>query len=181
MSKHNEFEKEALTEEKNETSVENKDATASTEELSIEEQLKMLQQENESLKRQLGNQDQTDGLIEEFLSEYPLAERFVDEICLCLEENPDLEGKEGLIKALASVLCSSWRDESQLAQDEKFLNNYVFNNQQVRKTILEDYLNEIASNRGPVLTKSGALPKTKMEKPQTIRSAGELARALFRK
>ena len=181
MSKHNKLEQEVLTEEKDNLSAENVGAEASAEELSMEEQLKMLQQENESLKRQLRQEDETDGLIAEFFEEYPLAEKFVDEICLCLEENPALDGKDGLVKALAQVLCTCWRDESQLAQDKDFLNNYVFNNQKVRETILEGYLNEISSGKKPVLTKTGPLPKTKVEKPQTVRSAGELARAFFRK
>lgn len=117
---------------------------------------------------------------EEFLKRYPIAEKFTDGICRCFEEDTSLSGSDGLKSALIKVLTENYRTEENYASDGEFLEKYIYTNESVKKRIIEDYLSSLKS--APALSfKKGPLPCTEAEKPESVRAAGELARAFFKR
>ncbi len=148
---------------------------------SLKERLKALEEENAYLKQAAEQETKEEEEVREFLQRFPLAQDFTEELCSCLEEHSELCGTEGLTTALLTVLCKNYKNPKELAHDEEFLRSYIFNNERVSQAILEEYLNSVSTQSQAVCVKRGCLPKTEKEKPTTIFSAGEMAKALFRK
>lgn len=144
------------------------------------EKIKVLEQENQRLNAQLSEDNENDRIAREFFENFPIAENFVDEICDCLDSDLSLVGMEGLNKALATVLANKVKTPESFARDNDFLENFIFNNSAVKDRIIKDYLTAV-SNSPKICAKGCSLPVTEREKPKDVRSAGELARALFKR
>lgn len=123
---------------------------------------------------------QEDAEAKEFLKRYPIAEKFTDDICKCFSEDETLSGSDGLKCALIKVLSKNYRTGESYASDNDFLEKYIYGNDSIKKRIIEDYLNSLKTS--PAISfKKGALPCTEADKPETVRAAGELARAFFKR
>ncbi len=141
------------------------------------ELIRQLEEENRAFK---ADPSPEDAVIESFLVEFPGATDFFDDICRVLEEDASLAGAEGLHKAYTRVLSQKYQAPEQLAQDEDFLLNYIFCNEKIREKFIRQYLDSLPQ-APDMCEKRGAIPVSAHSKPATLRSAGELARALFRK
>lgn len=142
--------------------------------------LKELEEENARLRAQLAGDTQEDREVREFLEEFPAAEAFLDDLIACMEAHDTLCGREGLNKALTMILLDKYRDPAALAEDDAFFEAHIRPNGKIRQKIVEDYLNALEKDKA-VCLRQGGLPQTRKEPIKTVRSAGDLARALFRK
>lgn len=140
--------------------------------------LQALEEENRALKEQ--SADEENEIVLAFLKDYPRAEAMIDDILAALEKRQELSGREGLEKAYTMALSEKFRTPEELLADERFVEQYVLNNAGIREKMIRAFLDE-AKTAPEICGKYGVLPVTKQEKPQTVRSAGELARALFRR
>ena len=140
--------------------------------------LHALEEENRALKENSAEEEST--IVLAFLKEYPRAEALTEDILTALDQCGDLTGREGLEKAYTRVLSEKYRTPEELMADERFVEQYVLNNAGIREKMIRTFLDE--AKKAPVTCENiGVLPITRQEKPQTVRSAGELARALFRR
>ena len=114
------------------------------------------------------------------MAEFPQASGFFDDICDALAQDGSLAGAEGLNKAYMRVLSQKYKTPEQLAQDEDFLLKHIFCNEKIRERFIRQYLDSLPQ-APDVCEKRGAIPVSAHSRPATLRSAGELARALFRK
>ncbi len=144
------------------------------------EKIEALEKENQRLNEKLSGEDKNAQIAREFFEIFPIAENFVDEICDCLDSDLSLVGMEGLNKALATVLANKYKSPENFANDDDFLENFIFNNSAVRERIIKDYLTAVSTSP-KICAKGCSLPVTEREKPKDVRSAGELARALFKR
>lgn len=142
------------------------------------ERIRQLTEENAAYRAQ--DTAPEEEAIEAFLAEFPQAAGFFDDICGVLEAEPELCGAEGLQKAYTRVLAQKYRAPEELAQDEEFLQKNIFCNEQIRRMFIRQYLDSLPQ-APEACEKHGAPPVSAHSRPVTLRSAGELARALFRK
>ncbi len=126
---------------------------------------------------ELRGEDEDRECVKAFFEAFPGAESFADEICAYIDMH---DGCEGLEQALLYVLLDKYKTPEQLASDENFLKTFIFENKRVKEKMIADYIDSLARTPSVCIERGGLL-QTKHEKPATVRAAGELARALFRK
>ncbi|MGN0795531.1 MAG: hypothetical protein ACI4MT_01080 [Christensenellales bacterium] len=115
---------------------------------------------------------------DKFFSENENAKVYAKEMALFLEENPRLlSDKNCLNVALNAVLMNKIVDPEQLANDEKFLNEYVFSNENIRKKIVDEFLDGL-STPPEILKTNGQACIAPPDKPKTIEEAGRMLRLL---
>lgn len=145
----------------------------------LNEQLIKLQEENAKLLEALKEKNQDCETAKAFFAEFPFAEDFVDDICQVVEQ-VGAKDKSDLVYAYAKVLSEKYKNPKALVDDEDFLANNVYTNEKIREFFIKEFLEKV--KKAPVgCLKRGSIPSTTADKPKTIASAGEMARALFRK
>lgn len=150
--------------------------TENSEEL---DELAALRKENQELKAIIAGETKEDEMIKEFFEEFPIAEQFADQLNDIATEK-QLNDKNGLIYALAVVLSNNFKTPEKLAGDEDFLKMNIYTNEDIKNHFIKEYLENLA--KSPIgCPKKGNIPVSAEKKPKTIASAGEMARALFRK
>ena len=93
--------------------------------------------------------------VSDFLSTHVEAKQFASEISQKIIENPNIySGDNALNLAYAEIISKKYRPESELINDDKFVNDYVINNEQIKKKVLQDYINGLRSNKLPPIQTS---------------------------
>ncbi len=116
--------------------------------------------------------------VDKFFSENENAKIYAKDMAMFLEENPQmLSDKNCLNVALNSVLMSKIINPEELAKDEDFLNNYVLSNENVRKRIVDEFLDGL-SLPPETLKTNGQACMAPPNKPKTIEEAGRMLRQL---
>jgi len=159
------------------------------------QRLNQLAKENEQLQGQLENGEDPEGdnaqapqdefslVVSSFLNSYPVAVDFAAEIAEIIQADPELQSEQGLIKAYAQVLSSSYKTPVQLLQDDNFVKEHILKNEKIRTAILQDYLAALSNGTLPAVISgqhSGQLPLSPKSTPATLEEAGELAKTLFK-
>lgn len=145
----------------------------------LKQQVLALQQENARLLSALGEQARENEQAKAFLHQFPLAEEFIDDIC-CELDKRGVADENALLYAYAQVLSAKYKTPQSLVDDEEFLAQNVYPNEKIREFFIKEFLEK--AKRAPIgCLKRGGIPTTSAQKPKTIASAGEMARALFRK
>lgn len=145
----------------------------------LNEQIAKLQEENALLLAALEEKNQDCEMARAFFAEFPFAEDFVDDICQVLEQT-GAKDKNDLVYAYAKVISEKYKNPQSLIEDDDFLANNVYTNEKIREFFIKEFLEK--AKKAPVgCLKRGGIPTTAADKPKTIASAGEMARALFRK
>ena len=118
-----------------------------------------------------------------FLKKYKNASNFSKDI-----SNEILSDKELAIKpnsleiAYGRVLEKQYKPKEELIQDENFLNEYVFNNKEIKEKIIKEYLKEIREkNNNPLFVSSakGAITGVNKTSPKTLHEAKIMTEKLF--
>lgn len=122
--------------------------------------------------------------VSSFLERNPNAQKFAGEIMDVLTSDKVLaSAKNSLDLAYDRVVASKYKSEEELLLDDNFVNNYVLNNEKIKKTIINNYLDEIKKNKSPQLinsTKTGSLGVTPTKKPSSLSEAMAMAEKLFK-
>ncbi len=126
---------------------------------------------------QLRGDDEDTKQVKAFFEAFPGADAFTDDICAYIDAH---DGCEGLEQVLLRILLEKYKAPEQLSSDEEFLKAFIVNNERVKEMIISDYLNTLSRTPSACI-KRGGLVQTQREKPTTVRAAGELARALFKR
>lgn len=145
----------------------------------LNDQLIKLKEENAKLLEALEEKNQDCEMARAFFAEFPFAEDFIDDICQKLEDI-GAKDKQDIVYAYAKVLGEKYKSPQALVEDQDFLANNVYTNEKIREFFIREFLEK--AKKAPVgCLKRGSIPITTADKPKTIASAGEMARALFRK
>ena len=121
-------------------------------------------------------------IVNDFVSEFPNAKNFTSEISKIICEDKDLSKEEScLLKAYLRVLNKEIKAPEEALNDDDFIENYVLQNDRIKKKILSSYLKSKSEIKTPSLLteKNGAPIFSPVNAPRTIKEAGELARKIL--
>lgn len=119
-----------------------------------------------------------------FLSKNPTAKQFAAEITAMLAKDKVLaESPNSLELAFNKILASKYRNEQELVQSKEFLENYVYNNATIQKTIIANYLENLQKNKVPTVMASHlgtSVGLTPQEKPKNLQEANKLLERMLK-
>ena len=120
--------------------------------------------------------------LSNFFDKNPKAKEYSKEIAKQILEDEDLAKKSDcLTLAWANILSKKNLSETDLVNDENFLENYIYNNQKIKDEIIKKYIKE--KENAPFVmtnTKGASLNITPKQKPSTIDEARNIVRELFK-
>jgi len=144
---------------------------------SLEAEFTKKSQRLASLENEKNNEVERDKKVEDFITKFDIARPFSGALkeTLASDENVDL--KEETIR----LISKSYKSAVEYANDSEFLNNYIYNNQDIKDKIVKDYLSKVTQS-SPIKVENGgsAISLTPPHKPATIQEAGRLAKSIIK-
>lgn len=115
--------------------------------------------------------------VEDFLKTNPSAKQFAKEISLEIINDKSLN----LQDAYNKVLLSKIKEPSELIKDQNFLENYVFNDENIKSEMLKRVIKRVEESNTPQLIsgKNGVSAVAKDIKISSLEEANRLAYKLF--
>lgn len=132
-------------------------------------------------------QEQWAAQINQFAEEHPDLANYQETMAEIMSQDPGLKNHpNGLQYAydMAKGQGPQNVNPDELMQDEDFLNKNVMGNEEIKKRIIEEYLQSVQDGAPPAsigMKPTGAVPLTPSNKPKSFDEATEMARSLFRK
>lgn len=122
--------------------------------------------------------DEFQSKVAEFVSAHPLAKTYATEI----SEEMINDNSMTIERAYDKILAKHHVEPSELVSDEKFLNDYIYSNRQIRDRVLQEFFEGIQSNPVPKLIglDRGEISVSKPLTPTSIDDAGKLALDLLK-
>lgn len=119
--------------------------------------------------------------VDSFFKTYPKAKNFVRMIGEEIVKDKALHNDENCLeKALCRVFVNVYVEPQNLAQDSNFLNEYIYDNDAIKKTIIDNYLEELQSAMPPkAIASRGHITLTPPDRPNSIAQAGEVIKAML--
>ena len=138
--------------------------------------------EIENSKTEFSREEKLTKAITELKESHINANKFAEELKQQLKEI-DSDNYSILVKdALLNKLDKEFKSAEDYAGDNEFLNNYIYNNQQIKENIIRDYLQNL-TNATPVKVVSklsSSIPISPPNQPTTIQEAGRLAKNIIK-
>lgn len=146
---------------------------------------KLIADNNEKEKLPAYNRENWQQKVDEFLTLHPTARSFTKQIAEVLTKNTQINHKEDALNlAYSIVLENNYKTGEQLANDNDFLEEFVFKNEKIKNKIIDEYLNNISQNKiVPLISNaSGSLSVTSPKfKPKNLSEAGLYAQHILKK
>lgn len=141
------------------------------------QKLASLESENERAQTELRKEAEQDKKIEEFISKFDIVKPFSSALKESLNKGEDVDLKEEAIR----LISQSYKSAQDFSQDEEFLNNYIFSNQEIKDKIVKDYLSKVTQN-SPIKVENGSssISLTPPKTPTNIKEAGYLAKSIIK-
>lgn len=117
--------------------------------------------------------------LDSFLQSYPLAKKYAKEISLEVMNNKSLD----LYQAYNNVLASKFKEPEELVKDKNFIDNYILNDDNLKKELIKKYLKDVKESNAPTLiTGAGGLGggRAKDIEISSLEEANKLALKMFR-
>lgn len=93
--------------------------------------------------------------IKEFLQSHKFANTFAEEITNELIKDEALRmAEDGLEKAYLRVLDKNFVSKDELANDQNFLENHIFNNEEIKQRIIKEYVSSLQKAQSPLVISS---------------------------
>lgn len=120
--------------------------------------------------------------ISEFLKSHPDAQNFAKEIANEIYSDKVLAlSPHSLELAYGRILAKNYKSKEQLANDDEFLEKYIYSNSQITKRILDDYLKDFTKSPHLISSKVGAVTGlSPNKKPNNLTEARKYAELLFK-
>ena len=113
-----------------------------------------------------------------------MAKEYVAEISEVLSCDKEIAySKNSLQNALTKVLANKFVPYNKLADDDEFLEKYIYQNKKVSEKIIMNYLDELRQNKAlPLMTSTSGMGtfSCPSKKPKTIKDAGQMVEAYFK-
>lgn len=139
------------------------------------QRLKALEEENLTQKETLTRNEKIDEEVESFVEKFSECKPFSS----ALKESMQKENLS-VTDAALNFLAKNYTTPEKLINDETFLNNYVYNNSQIKDKIIKEYLTKLTQNSPVKLNCSGNIPLTPPSVPKSIAEAGRLAKSIIK-
>ena len=122
--------------------------------------------------------------VKEFFASHPMAKEYAKEISQVLSNNEQIaNSKNSLENALTKVLADKFVPYDKLAEDDKFLEKYIYQNKKISDKIINQYLDSLSKSKAlPLITSTSGMGtfSSPTKKPKTIRDAGKMVEAYFK-
>lgn len=119
--------------------------------------------------------------VKTFFENHPEAKDYVAEISNVLSSDEKIANAENSLEnALTKILAQKFVPYHKLAEDEEFLEKYIYSNSKVSDVIVKKYLDNLSENRAlPLISsKSGSgTVSSPINKPKTLKDAGKMVEA----
>ena len=123
--------------------------------------------------------------VSTFIENNNHAKDFLNDIAKALVEDENLAKKEDALElAYSKVLKDNFKTKEELASDDNFLNDYIFNNEEIKNKIIENYLNDVQNNKTVplMINRNGSLSVSSPRFiPKNLKEAGRYAENILRK
>ncbi len=122
--------------------------------------------------------DTWDAKVEEFLKEHPEAKTKAEAICIEKLNDPTLS----LRQAYDRVLANEYKAPNKLAEDDTFLNEYIYNSEKIKQKVLQDYFSSLKVSPTPFLMSKGfnAVTTNQPKVAGSLDEAGKMAVSLLK-
>lgn len=139
------------------------------------QRLSQLEGERNKEQEALAIQAKIEQDVEEFVTKYDYAKPFKSAI------KESVQAGESVQEAMLNLIKSNYKSAEDYVKDDEFLNNFVYNNPEIKQKIIKDYLNKLTQN-SPVNigVKSTNIPLTPPSAPATIKEAGKMAKQIIK-
>lgn len=119
--------------------------------------------------------------VTDFMATYPIAKNFAKMIGEEIVKDKALHNdKNCLEKALCRVFVKVYVEPQELAKDQKFLDAYILNDENIKKAIIDNYLDELQSKMPPkAMSSRGQMTITPPDRPKSIAQAGAVIKAML--
>ena len=120
--------------------------------------------------------------VASFLEKNPEAKKYSKEISEAILNNEDLKSKENALElAWSGIAMKNYVEPEKLAKDKTFLNSYIFNNEEIKKQVLESYLKELKIAPTVITGSSGVNISSKEEfTPKNLSDAKKYVEKFFK-
>lgn len=117
-----------------------------------------------------------------FLEKNPEAKKYSKDISETILNNPELKNKENALElAWSGIAMKKYVEPEKLANDKTFLNSYIFNNEEIKKQVLQNYLKELKQAPPVISGPNGAKLSSKEQfNPRNLNDAKKLAEKFFK-
>ena len=141
------------------------------------QKLAHLESENVKTQNEINKKAEQERKVEEFVSKFEIVKPFTSALKESLQKSENLDIKEEAIR----LISSTYKTAESYSQDEEFLNNYIFSNQEIKDRIVKDYLSKITQS-SPIKVNGGtsSISLTPPKVPKTIKEAGNLAKSIIK-
>lgn len=123
--------------------------------------------------------------VSNFLNENQNAKNYVNEIATIISEDENLAKKEDALElAYSRVLKQNFKTKEELANDDEFIKQFVYDNEKIKNKIIEDYLISLENNKTIPLISSdrGSLSVSSPKYvPKDLKEAGRYAENILKK
>lgn len=121
--------------------------------------------------------------IDNFLSNNKYANDFAKDMAQTLMQDKDLACMPNCLDlAYNKVVAKKYLSQEDMAKDENFLNNYIYNNEEIRSKIVGGYLNDLKKNSAPPIViqqRGDTVGVITPTKPKDLSEARKLVEQLF--
>ena len=120
--------------------------------------------------------------VANFLEKNPEAKKYSKEISEKILNSPELKSSENALElAWSSIAMKNYVEPEKLASDKTFLNSYIFNNEEIKKQVLENYLKEIKTAPPVISGSRGSKLSSKEEyAPKNLNDAKKIVEKFFK-
>ena len=114
--------------------------------------------------------------VEEFITKFEFAKPFSSALkeTLATNENADINTE------VLQLVANNYKSAESYANDEEFLKNYIFSNQEIKDRIVKDYLSQVTQNSPIKMATSANISLTPPFVPTTIQEAGKMAKTIIK-
>ncbi len=143
------------------------------------------QQEEEKASTPIYLKDDWQDKVSNFLSNNQGAKKFASEISQEILTNPSLKNEENALDiAWAKIVSQKYKQPEEVLNDDKFVNDFVLNNEQIKQKILSNYIKNLESKKIPPFvstSQGGNIAFQTTKQASTLSEAKQLVEAILNK
>ena len=123
--------------------------------------------------------------VSNFVNSHKDAKRFAKEISQEILSNPSLQtNKDALEIAWAKVISQNYKNPAEVVNDDKFIDDYVLSNEQIKQKIISNYIKDLENKKLPPFvsaSQGGTIAFSSTKKANTLSEAKQLVEEIFNK
>ena len=140
------------------------------------QRLASLENEIEEKNKEIISSQTINQKVDDFVTKFEMVKPFSSALkeTLANDQNASLEDEA------LNMIANNYKTAEQYAQDDEFLNNYIFSNEGIRSKIIKDYISKVTQTTPIKVDMSAQIPLTPPQIPTTISEAGRIARSIIK-